>query len=61
MLVVCHPNQKNYCVIKTKYMRSEIILMMGYRMLFLYKTGVIPTPPEVKDNFNVDWDAIRDN
>lgn len=60
MLVVCHPNQNNYCVIKTKYMKEEVELMLSSRLLQLYKGNIIPMPDEVKNSPDIKWDMVRD-
>ena len=59
-LVVSHPNQKDYVMMRTKYMKHEIELMLSWRLLQLYKANIIPMPNEVKNNPDIKWDLVSD-
>ena len=58
-LVICHPSQENYVMMRTRYMKAEVELMLQYRMLYLYKNGIVPAPDSIMNSEEIDWDLIR--
>ena len=58
-LVVCHPIQDTYNVIRTRYMKDDVELMLNYRLLQLYKRKILPIPATIRDDSSIDWDFIR--
>ena len=56
-LVVCHPNQDTYNYITTKYMRDEVQSMLDYRLLGLYKNGIVAMPDDIRAA-DIEWDKI---
>ena len=47
-------------MMRTKYMKHEIELMLSWRLLQLYKANIIPMPNEVKNNPDIKWDLVSD-
>ena len=58
-LVVCHPNQDTYNMIRTKYLRDDVEMMLNYRLLCMYKQGIIPMPLDIAQNESIAWELIR--
>ena len=58
-LVVCHPNQSAYNMIRTTYMRDDVETMLNYRLLGLYKQRILPMPQTIQDDESINWDLIR--
>jgi len=60
-LVICHPNQKQFIMMRTKYMKSDIEAMLQFRLLQLYKAQLVPVPDEIMNTEGlVEWDLVRD-
>jgi len=57
-LVVCHPVQDKYQMIRTKYMKDDVEMMLNYRLLGLYKKGVLDMPDDIASNTNIDWEMV---
>ena len=57
-LVVCHPTQETYNMIRTTYMREDVETMLNYRLLGLYKKGIIPMPDAICTDNTINWDLI---
>jgi hypothetical protein len=59
-LVICHPNQKNYVMMRTRYMKEDVELMLSWRLLQLYKKEIVKAPPNILNSEEIDWDLIRE-
>ena len=60
MLVVCHPNQSNYRVVKTKHMVDDVQAMLDIRLLQLYKANILEVPDCIRDSPDIIWEMIPD-
>lgn len=61
-LIVCHPNRQKYLDVPVRDMQQEILDMMHYRKLALFKTNKIDLTQlglTQEQALSIDWDCIR--